>query len=233
MKKYTMLALTGMLVLAMNVNVFAAGSPKTTIDVMQTVVVDGSEVKAEVIVNNSKDETIIKKDAVDTTAKNAAEAAVNSGIVTKENNTKVVGTLVGAVVDVQMNGEITPSAEKPVTLTFTITGIKANDVIIAAHQKHDGTWEYLRTTTGEGTVSVQFTSLSPVAFIKVTTEEIAEQETTEEAEAEEQETEEQDDVNSSSTSPKTGDNSAVLLGIVAACVTGVCICAKRVSKLDL
>ncbi len=236
MKKYVTLVLTVILVFAMNVAVFAAGSPKTQIDVDGQGNIGGTKVSVKV--DNSTDDKIISKDAVDTTAANAAKAAVEQlGVVTKDENKKAVGTLVGAVVDVKLSDGVTaqPSEENPVVITFKVTGIKDDDVIIAAHQKHDGTWEYLKTETGEGKITVSFTSLSPVAFIKITTQEIpeSEKETEAETEAEEEEEEEEEETkNSSSVSPKTGDYSAVLLGILAVSMAGIGICVKRAGKLE-
>ena len=56
----------------------------------------------------------------------------------------------------------------PVTITFTVNGIKAGDKVILLHYV-DATkgWEKIDTTTGNGTVTATFNSLSPVAFIKV------------------------------------------------------------------
>ncbi len=58
--------------------------------------------------------------------------------------------------------------EWPVTITFTVNGIKAGDKVILLHYV-DATkgWEKIDTTTGNGTVTATFNSLSPVAFIKV------------------------------------------------------------------
>lgn len=56
----------------------------------------------------------------------------------------------------------------PLTITFTVNGIKAGDKVILLHYV-DATkgWEKIDTTTGNGTVTATFNSLSPVAFIKV------------------------------------------------------------------
>lgn len=56
----------------------------------------------------------------------------------------------------------------PLTITFTVNGIKAGDKVILLHYVSDAKgWEKLDTTTGNGTVTATFNSLSPVAFIKV------------------------------------------------------------------
>ena len=57
----------------------------------------------------------------------------------------------------------------PIDITFKVNGVKAGDKVVCLHWK-DNAWEKLETVTGEGIVTVKgFTSLSPVAFIKVDT----------------------------------------------------------------
>ena len=56
----------------------------------------------------------------------------------------------------------------PLTITFTVNGIKAGDKVILLHYVSDAKgWEKLDTITGNGTVTATFNSLSPVAFIKL------------------------------------------------------------------
>ncbi len=56
----------------------------------------------------------------------------------------------------------------PLTITFKVNGIKAGDKVILLHYVSDEKgWEKLDTTTGNGTVTATFNSLSPVAFIKL------------------------------------------------------------------
>lgn len=76
--------------------------------------------------------------------------------------------------DVKAEG-FTVSADNPVTITFLIAGIKEGEPLSVLHKKDDGSWETLPGTTGNGTVTVTFTSLSPVAFVRTT---ILAQETT-------------------------------------------------------
>lgn len=225
MKKIKVLALTVVLVLAMNAVVFAAGSPNTNIEPDGKVEVDGKEVSVYVnnVVNN---DAVTSKENVDKIALEAVKAA------TGNSNTEVKGTLMGAVVDITLAEGVQPSEENPVTIRIKVQGATASDVIIAAHQKHDGVWEYLPTTTGEGTVTITFTSLSPVAFIKVPADAFN---TNEEEEYEEEEEEEEEEAAqpATSVSPKTGDDSAVvLLGVIAVSMAGACICVRRVGKVE-
>lgn len=56
----------------------------------------------------------------------------------------------------------------PLTITFKVNGIKAGDKVILLHYVDDAKgWEKIDTTTGNGTVTATFNSLSPVAFIKL------------------------------------------------------------------
>ena len=57
------------------------------------------------------------------------------------------------------------SADNPVTVTFSIPGVKKGDSISVIHRKADGDWEVLPGTCGDGTVTATFTSFSPVAFV--------------------------------------------------------------------
>lgn len=60
----------------------------------------------------------------------------------------------------------TVTADNPVTITFLIDGISEGEPISVLHKKDDGSWENLPGTTGNGTVTVTFTSLSPVVFVR-------------------------------------------------------------------
>lgn len=62
----------------------------------------------------------------------------------------------------------TVSESNPITVTFSIQGVATGDTISVIHKKADGTWEKLAGTAGDGTVTVTFTSLSPVLFARTT-----------------------------------------------------------------
>jgi arabinogalactan endo-1,4-beta-galactosidase len=56
----------------------------------------------------------------------------------------------------------------PITITFNLYNIFAGDSLLVLHQKPDGSWEYIVPDKVEdGSVTVTFTSLSPVAFVKL------------------------------------------------------------------
>lgn len=55
---------------------------------------------------------------------------------------------------------------KKATITFNVGGVVAGQKIAVLHQLHDGSWELLTPdSVGNGTVTVTFSSLSPVAFV--------------------------------------------------------------------
>ena len=54
------------------------------------------------------------------------------------------------------------------TITFSVAGVNKGDKIKIGHQKADGSWEFFAAdSVGNGTVTATFTSLSPVAIVKV------------------------------------------------------------------
>ncbi len=56
----------------------------------------------------------------------------------------------------------------PLEVTINVSDVKANDAVFVAHQKEDGTVEYLiPKTTADGRIVVEFTSLSPVMIVKL------------------------------------------------------------------
>lgn len=70
-----------------------------------------------------------------------------------------------AATDVNLEGT-NVSADNPITVTFSVAGVKAGDTITVLHKKTDGTWENLPGTVGNGTVTATFTSFSPVVFVR-------------------------------------------------------------------
>lgn len=70
-----------------------------------------------------------------------------------------------AVVDVTYDGEIPAGG---VELSFSLAGVQAGDNIVLLHQLKDGRWEKITPDSIEnGVVKATFTSLSPVAFVKI------------------------------------------------------------------
>lgn len=122
-----------------------------------------------------------------------------------------------AMADVNLEGS-NVSESNPITVTFLIAGVKEGDVISILHKKADGSWETLAGTTGNGTVTATFTSLSPVAFVR-TGEAAATAPTTEAAPT----TATATDGTNTQNIPKTGDKNAllvVILGMLCAASAG-------------
>lgn len=72
-----------------------------------------------------------------------------------------------AAVEVNLEGSGV-SAENPVTVEFAVDGVKEGDTVYVIHYNSTtNEWERLPGTAGNGTVTVTFTSFSPVAFASV------------------------------------------------------------------
>lgn len=70
-----------------------------------------------------------------------------------------------AVVDVNYDGKIPAGG---VQLSFSLAGVKAGDNMVLLHQLKDGRWEVITPDSVEnGVVKATFTTLSPVAFVKL------------------------------------------------------------------
>ena len=72
------------------------------------------------------------------------------------------------------------------------TNVKKGDTIVVLHIKQDGTIEYIPATAGDGNITATFTSLSPIAWFKVETANVATSTTT--------------SSDTTKVSPKTGEN---------------------------
>lgn len=99
----------------------------------------------------------------------------------------------------------------PVTITFAVPGVTAGTKVAVLHY-NGSAWETIEATAGAGTITATFTSLSPVAFVvdKNTASSSTAAKTT-------------------STSPKTGESSMVvvvgMLAMIAA--AGACGLKKK------
>ncbi len=82
---------------------------------------------------------------------------------------KVDGVTAGGTLDLAVPGGTDISSG--VRITFSDNTISANvkrgDKIIVLHIKHDGSIEYIPAEAGDGTITATFTSLSPIAWFKV------------------------------------------------------------------
>ena len=50
-------------------------------------------------------------------------------------------------------------------VTLAVSGVVAGQRVTVLHQQHNGVWEVVPSTAGNGTVTATFTSLSPVAIV--------------------------------------------------------------------
>jgi hypothetical protein len=83
------------------------------------------------------------------------------------------------ILDVQAGGTLELSVPEGydissgVPITFTnssiASNVKSGDRIVVLHVKHDGSIEYVPATANDGSITATFTSLSPVAWYKVST----------------------------------------------------------------
>lgn len=156
MKKIMALLVAGVLTCSVGLTAFAASSPSTPstnttvtgsstvegIKVWDKILVDGKEVSSSVSIVEANAEVVKAAEAEAVTAVGA------NAVVLK-------------VVDVNFS-----EGFKTITISFSLKNVKANDKIVALHQKADGSWETITPDKVEdGKVTVTFNSLSPVAFV--------------------------------------------------------------------
>ncbi len=195
MKKRVMaLICAAMLVGSMSLTALAAPSVSGEVVKEETTQATTKDnVKVDVVVQKVSEENQKKADEIKDTANLKKEL--------EKHNAYEAGMKVVDVKEVKVTGTI--SADQwPITITFKVNGVKAGDKVICLHWT--GTeWEKIDTTTGEGTVSAKFNSLSPVAFVKVDT--------------------------GSTTSPTTGEPIMVVWAIAAivAGVAGIAYTSKK------
>jgi hypothetical protein len=129
---------------------------------------------------------------------------------------------------------IEPDADNPVTLTFK-TSFKSDDIVIVLHNKESGKWEVIDPdkvkVNDDGSVSVEFTSFSPIAFLSVVDDATADDNKTDDASTDDTKTDNTTKPAATSTdkvtSPQTGETangyvvvaSLMLLAAAAYCMT--------------
>jgi hypothetical protein len=167
---------------------------KVTVDVVVTAASeaddkDTHEDISEALKDAKKDLTEVKsldelKTADGGTIKEDLEKAVDqfnksisvpsTGTTTETKQYKADDLVVTDLFDVSLvdsNGNIIePDEDNPVTLTFK-TSFKSDDIVIVLHNKDTGKWEVIDSdkvkVNDDGSVSVEFTSFSPIAFLSV------------------------------------------------------------------
>ena len=145
MKKRIACLLTALLVLSCTTPVFASQSPAAS----------QPEVGGKV---TAADGTVL-----DVTIKNVDEATKAEAVV---EAAKVAGDAeVVSVIDVKLGSSMPAGG---VVLTLSVDGVKAGDYVVLLHEKADGTWEtIIPYNVMDGAVVAHFTSLSPVAIVKM------------------------------------------------------------------
>ena len=147
--------------------------------------------------------TVVNGQEVELTVEPVEEAVVETVYDKVETATTSSSTethTVAAIVEVSLPAGVTMPAEG-LAITFDVDGIVAGDHIYLLHQKADGTWETITPSkVADGKVTATFTSLSPVAIVKVVDE---------------------------ATSPKTGAPLAVAPIVALVCVAGTVGCARK------
>ncbi|MDR2042759.1 MAG: LPXTG cell wall anchor domain-containing protein [Clostridium sp.] len=190
MKKFFALCCAGVLAFSLSLTAFAANSPQTT----YTPNTGDSKADFDAVVS-----TWEKAKFGNTTG----TAVVNAMTADEQAGLKEYAASLGlaqqpfAYANVQVVGYVSGL----VTITFNLNNIRAGDNILVLHQVKAGQWENITPDrVGNGTVTVTFSSLSPVAFVYG-----------EEATAEE---EVGAPAKPGITSPKTGDTSVLFLAVL-------------------
>lgn len=155
MKKIVTFALAAVLTLSMGMTAFASTSITTTPEAGTAI---GKDSEGNVI-ETAEPITVTTADTADAKKEEAKTVLAAKNI---------DGTIVD-VVDATVNapGKEIFAAGGTLTITFSVPGAHDGDDYRLLHQLADGTWEVLSAAAGEGTLTATFTSLSPVAFVKL------------------------------------------------------------------
>ena len=158
------------------------------------------------------------------------------------DSSKKITTEVKSIVNVTVAGV---SASNPVTLTFNVAGVTADSCILLLHYNETtGKWENIPATTGNGTVTATFTSLSPIAIVELKADTAAvsnsddddddddEEETTATSAAPASETAAvnpapAENANAEAISPKTGSEMPAAVVIAVICAAGAVVCTRK------
>jgi LPXTG-motif cell wall-anchored protein len=170
---------------------------------------------------------------------NKSISVSSTGTTTETKQYKAEDLVVTDLFDVSLvdsNGKIIePDEGNPVTLTFK-TSFKSDDIVIVLHNKETGKWEVIDSdkvkVSDDGSVTVEFTSFSPIAFLSVVDDATADG-TTDDTTADDTKTDSDKTANKTDgtstkvTSPQTGETtngyvvvaSLMLLAAAAYCIT--------------
>lgn len=205
--------LTALMVMAMGTTAFAAGSPTTKPTTPPS--------NEPAIGNASNTEITPVSQAVAAAAEQVAKVVSPDAVVT-------------AVVDVTYDGEIPAGG---VQIPFSLAGVQAGDNYVLLHQLPDGRWEKITPDSIEnGVIKATFTSLSPVAFVKLPKQNSGNNGTTvtpgTSTKPAGTTTTSKPAAGSSAASPKTGAALPVLPVLAMICAAGIVVCGKKVKFND-
>lgn len=154
--------------------------------------------------------TVLAAPSVDAEKLAAAVTTETAGVILNEVKDEVVTEALAKAEEKSANSQVLALVDVKVegtgskTITFNVEGVTAADAgkIYLLHEKADGTWEVIHPDKVEdGKVTATFTSLSPVAIVKI--------------------------ADTATTLPKTGV-SLVLPVAALICAAGAAGCARKV-----
>ena len=215
--------LTALMVLAMGTTAFAAGSPSPDRN------------------NNSGTTSTPPSASQDTAIGNATNTKITQVSEAVADSAKRVASVVSpdaqvmAVVDVAYDGVIPAGG---VQISFSLAGVQAGDNYVLLHQLADGRWEKITPDSIEnGMIKATFTSLSPVAFVKIASVQNGGSTITDGTNG--TSTKPSGTTSTSNTaakavnaSPKTGAALPVLPVLAMICAAGIVVCGRKVKFND-
>lgn len=171
-KKIIALLMGAVLCLGMSVTAFAAESP--TIPNEGNALINGENVPVTIkqSTENFTEETKAawapigeKFEKVDSAEKATAEFAP---LISEKAGVTVSQVLSYGWTDISLPGYDLNNGGKGTLITFPAPGFSEGDRVVVLHVKSNGEWESLNAIAGNGKITAAFTSLSPIAFFKVT-----------------------------------------------------------------
>lgn len=200
MKKVVAILLAGVLTLGASMTAFAAPSPSA------------SATDTAITATASTGEKVVVSQNYATEAEQTAAADIKADPTAKL--TEVVGAEEAKDMSFVSVQDVTVEGYKggPITITFNVPGVTASSKVIVLHYVN-GAWQKEAPTAGKGTITVTFSSLSPVA-IYVDKDTAANAGTTD---------------SSKGGSPKTGEAPvmAMVVVVVALAAAGMTVSARR------
>lgn len=192
-KKVVSAAMAVVLALSVSVGAFAASSKSNISEVSSVKAADGTTIQNTQIVRSANAATEVTADQ--------AKAAISGSAAS--DTVSVLDQF-----DLSASKDITTS-QFPLTITFNVPGITKDMNVKVLHFENNA-WKDVTVSVGDGSVTAKFSSLSPVAIVK-----LAPASTT--------------TGGSGATSPKTGETgrTALAVGALLAASVGIALIAKK------